>query len=89
MAGLKLLPNSGTPDRERRQESIGVTLGETRHFASLMTNPVDPPPPESFDWAYKLAASASARDIDYEEFLFEVEGGIDDGVEYKVLVIRV
>lgn len=54
-----------------------------------MTTPIDPPPPESFEFAFKLASSASARDIDYEEFLFEVEGGIDDGVEYKVLVIRV
>ncbi len=39
--------------------------------------------------AFQLAVNASARDIDYEEFSFEVQGGMDDGVEYKVLVIRV
>jgi hypothetical protein len=47
------------------------------------------PPAESMELAFQLAVNASARDIDYEEFSFEVQGGMDDGVEYKVLVIRV
>lgn len=52
-----------------------------------MTNEL--PPDESVELAFQLAINASARDIDYEEFSFEVEGGVDDGVQYKVLVIRV
>jgi hypothetical protein len=47
------------------------------------------PPDESVELAFQLAVNASARDIDYEEFSFEVEGGMDDGVQYKVLVIRI
>lgn len=56
-----------------------------------MTSSIEPlqPPDESVELAFQLACSASARDIEYEEFSFEIEGGIDDGVEYKVLVIRV
>ena len=49
----------------------------------------DAPPEVSVDLAFRLVLSAAARDIDYEEYAFEVEGGMDDGVEYKVLVIRV
>jgi hypothetical protein len=36
-----------------------------------------------------LLLDAIKRDMDYEEFSFEVEGGMDDGVQYKVLVIRI
>jgi hypothetical protein len=54
-----------------------------------MTTPHEQPPAESVELAFQLAVSASSRDIDYEEFSFEVQGGMDDGVEYKVLVIRV
>jgi hypothetical protein len=54
-----------------------------------MTTPKELPPDESVELAFQLAVKASARDIDYEEFSFEVEGGMDDGVQYKVLVIRI
>jgi hypothetical protein len=64
----------------------GVTLRrDWGHFS--MTNEL--PPDESVELAFQLAVNASARDIDYEEFSFEVEGGMDDGVQYKVLVIRI
>jgi hypothetical protein len=39
--------------------------------------------------AFELVFSASERGIDYEEYAFEVEGGENDGVEFKVLVMRV
>jgi hypothetical protein len=47
------------------------------------------PPEKATELAYALLLDAIKRDMDYEEFSFELEGGIDDGVEYKVLVIRV
>jgi hypothetical protein len=66
----------------------GVTLRrDWGHFS--MTTPNEIPPDESVELAFQLAVNASARDIDYEEFSFEVEGGMDDGVQYKVLVIRI
>ena len=69
---------------------MGVTAGRDRQLF-FMTIPSDSfePPAESMELAFQLAVNASARDIDYEEFSFEVQGGMDDGVEYKVLVIRV
>ena len=50
--------------------------------------PADPPQ-KAADLAYALLLDAIKRDMDYEEFSFELEGGIDDGVEYKVLVMKV
>jgi hypothetical protein len=47
------------------------------------------PPEKATKLAYALLLDAIKRDMDYEEFSFEVQGGVDDGVEYKVLVIRV
>ena len=47
------------------------------------------PPQKAADLAYSLLMDSIERGIDYEEFSFEVQGGMDDGVEYKVLVIRV
>jgi hypothetical protein len=47
------------------------------------------PDPEAVALAHALASSAVGRDIDYEEFSFEIENGINDGTEIKVLVIRV
>ena len=61
---------------------------ERRATFSMIT-PDEQPPDESVELAFQLAVNASARDIDYEEFSFEVEGGMDDGVQYKVLVIRI
>jgi hypothetical protein len=47
------------------------------------------PPEKATKLAYALLLDAIKRDMDYEEFSFELEGGIDDGVEYKVLVMKV
>jgi hypothetical protein len=41
------------------------------------------------DLAYALLLNSIERDMEYEEFTFELEGGPDDGVEYKVLVMKV
>jgi len=49
----------------------------------------DGPPESSVQRAFELVFSASERGVDYEEYAFEVEGGENDGVEYKVLVMRV
>jgi hypothetical protein len=49
----------------------------------------DGPPESSVQRAFELVFSASERGIDYEEYAFEVEGGENDGVEFKVLVMRV
>jgi hypothetical protein len=47
------------------------------------------PPQKAADLAYSLLMDSIERDMEYEEFTFELEGGPDDGVEYKVLVIKV
>jgi len=47
------------------------------------------PPQKAADLAYSLLMDSIERDMDYEEFTFELEGGPDDGVEYKVLVMKV
>lgn len=47
------------------------------------------PPEDAAAMAYALAESAAQRDIDYEEYTFEIEDGASDGTEIKVLVIRV
>lgn len=47
------------------------------------------PPEEVTDMAFLLVTSAVRRGMEYEEFTFEVEGGSDDGEEYKVIVMKV
>jgi hypothetical protein len=47
------------------------------------------PPEEVSDIAYLLVTSAVRRGMEYEEFTFEVEGGSEDGEEYKVVVMKV
>ena len=51
--------------------------------------PSPQPPEEAVCLAHALAESAAARDIDYEEYTFEIEDGPEDGTEIKILVIRV
>jgi len=41
------------------------------------------------DLAYALLLNSMSRDMDYEEFTFDLEGGPDDGVEYKIIVMKV
>jgi len=41
------------------------------------------------DIAYALLLNSINRDMEYEEFTFDLEGGPDDGVEYKVIVMKV
>jgi hypothetical protein len=50
--------------------------------------PADPPQ-KAADLAYSLLMDSIERDMDYEEFTFELEGGPDDGGQYKVLVMKV
>ena len=47
------------------------------------------PPQKAADLAYSLLMDSIERDMDYEEFTFELEGGPDDGVQYKVIVMKV
>lgn len=47
------------------------------------------PPEEVSDMAFLLVNSSVRRGMEYEEFTFEVEGGSDDGEEYKVIVMKV
>jgi len=53
--------------------------------------PTEPtsPPDDAVALAQALACSAADRDMDYEEYTFEIEDGAEDGTEIKVLVIRV
>jgi hypothetical protein len=46
-------------------------------------------PPEVADIALALVRSALRRGMEYEEFTFEIEGGNDDGEEYRVSVMKV
>jgi hypothetical protein len=57
----------------------------------MTPDPASPhnPPEEVTDMAYLLVTSAVRRGMEYEEFTFEVEGGSDDGEEYKVVVMKV
>jgi hypothetical protein len=57
----------------------------------MTPSPISPhdPPEEVTDMAYLLVTSAVRRGMEYEEFTFEVEGGSDDGEEYKVVVMKV
>jgi hypothetical protein len=50
-----------------------------------------PPSPTALGYAlaHALACNAAERDMDYEEYTFEIEDGEEDGAEIKVLVIRV
>jgi len=47
------------------------------------------PPQKAADLAYSLLLDSIERDMDYEEFSFELEGGPQDGVEYKIIVMKV
>jgi hypothetical protein len=47
------------------------------------------PPQKAADLAYSLLMDSIERDMDYEEFTFELEGGPDDGGQYKVIVMKV
>ena len=47
------------------------------------------PPQKAADLAYSLLMDSLERDMDYEEFSFELEGGPQDGVEYKIIVMKV
>ena len=86
----------GTPNRERRQASIGVTVWRDRpgaaHPLRTQTNFMDlepaTPPQKAADLAYSLLMDSLERDMDYEEFSFELEGGPEDGVEYKIIVMK-
>jgi hypothetical protein len=53
-------------------------------------DPASPQPPEEVaDMAYLLVTSAVRRGMEYEEFTFEIDGGSDDGEEYKVIVMKI
>jgi hypothetical protein len=47
------------------------------------------PPQKAADLAYSLLMDSMSRDMDYEEFTFELKGGPEDGVEYKIIVMKV
>jgi len=47
------------------------------------------PPRDATDLAFALLQDSVKRGMDYEEFSFEVEGGLEDGEEYKVIVMKV
>ena len=46
-------------------------------------------PQRAAELAYALLQDSLLRDMDYEEFTFELEGGPDDGVQYRVIVMKV
>ncbi len=53
---------------------------------------LDPIPEEAqkaTEIAYALLLDSMSRDMDYEEFTFQMEGGPDDGDEYKVIMLKV
>ncbi len=66
----------------------GVTVGrDRRHFMDLNSIPEEAQ--QAADIAYALLLNSISRDMEYEEFTFELEGGPDDGVEYKVIVMKI
>jgi hypothetical protein len=50
--------------------------------------PADPPQ-KAAELAYALLLDSMTRDMEYEEFTFELEGGAHDGEEYKVVVMKI
>lgn len=46
------------------------------------------PPEDAIELACRLADSAHLRRMEYEEYTFEVEGGGEDGGEYRVIVLK-
>lgn len=50
--------------------------------------PADPPQ-KAAELAYALLFDSMTRDMEYEEFTFELEGGAHDGEEYKVVVMKI
>ena len=50
--------------------------------------PADPPQ-KAAELAYALLLDSMSRDMEYEEFTFELEGGAHDGEEYKVVVMKI
>ena len=72
------------PGSKRRPSGSSPDLG-----AFFMELEPATPPQKAADLAYSLLMDSLERDMDYEEFTFELEGGPDDGVEYKVLVMKV
>jgi hypothetical protein len=47
------------------------------------------PPQKTADLAYSLLLDSIERDMDYEEFSFELEGGPEDGDQYKIIVMKI
>jgi len=43
---------------------------------------------EATELALALLGSSISRDMEYEEWEFELEGGAGDGERYKVIVIK-
>lgn len=41
------------------------------------------------DLAYALLLNSMSRDMEYEEFTFQMEGGPEDGEEYKIIVMKI
>ena len=74
---------SGTPPRVNGRDRL-----ERQPTLFMDLEPADPPQ-KAADLAYSLLMDSIERDMDYEEFTFELEGGPDDGVQYKVIVMKV
>ena len=74
---------SGTPPRVNGRDRL-----ERQPTLFMDLEPADPPE-KAAELAYALLLDAIKRDMDYEEFTFELEGGPDDGVQYKVIVMKV
>ena len=53
-----------------------------------MTQP-NHPPADAVALAQALADSVCERGMVYEEYTFEIDGGSEDGEEYKILVMRI
>ena len=72
------------PGSQRRPSGSSPDLG-----ASFMELEPSTPPQKAADLAYSLLMDSLERDMDYEEFSFELEGGPQDGVEYKIIVMKI
>ena len=66
----------------------GLRIRYARRPIFMDLEPADPPQ-KAAELAYALLFDSMTRDMEYEEFTFELEGGAHDGEEYKVVVMKI
>jgi len=68
---------------------LKVVRQQERLPFSMDLNSIPEEAQQAADIAYALLLNSMSRDMDYEEFTFQMEGGPEDGDEYKIIVMKI